>query len=142
MNTALVKAAIVGCGLFHFALCLGSLYIPKALDWKTHLSVLNPLLKQMFWTYSGYILVINLSFGVISVFGSNELVNHSFLAKAITLLIGVYWLVRIGIQFFYFDRSQAPKGFLYTAGEVALIGLFILFTITHLTACFINIGWI
>lgn len=130
------------CGIGHFVLCLGSLYIPKAMKWTTHLASLHPLLKQMFWTYAGYILVINFSFGIISFFGSYELLNRSFLAKAITLLIGTYWLTRIAIQFFYFDRSAAPKGILLTIGEMALIGLFILFTVTYLLAFFVNNEWI
>ena len=97
------------CGIGHFMPCMGSLNLPKAMKWSTHLASLHPLLKQMFWT-SGYILAINFSFGIISFFGSHELLNQSFLAKSSTLLIGTYWLTRIGIQFLYFDRSEAPKG--------------------------------
>jgi hypothetical protein len=142
MNIALMEKLIIWCGISHFALCLGSLYIPKALKWKTHLATLHPLLKQMFWTYAGYILAINLTFGIISVFGPAELLDGSFLAKAITLMIGIYWLTRIGIQFFYFDRSQAPKGFVFLLGEIALVGLFVLFTVTYLAAFLINIEWL
>jgi len=126
----------------HFVLCVGSLFIPKALQWREHLKNLKTLLRQMFWTYAAYILLINFSFGILSVFGSYELLNHSFLARSITLIIGTYWLTRIGLQFFYFDKSEAPKGFLYTLGEIALIGLFGVFTITYLIAFSFNMGWI
>jgi hypothetical protein len=139
MNIELMEFAIFWCGIGHIVLCLGSLYIPKALNWQAHLAMLQPLLKQMFWTYAAYILVINLSFGIISVFGSDELLNRSFLAKGITLLIGIYWLTRIAIQFFYFDRSQAPKGLIFLLAEAALVGLFIVFTVTYLAAFLINI---
>lgn len=142
MNEPLIQKLIFWSGIGHFALCTGSLFIPKVLQWQTHLKTLQPLLRQMFWTYAAYILVINCCFGIISVFGSYELLDHSFLAKAITLFIGVYWLSRIGIQFFYFDRSQAPKGLLYTLGEIALIGLFIVFALTYLLAFFFNNRWI
>ena len=142
MNTAVVEIAIIWCGFGHFAICLASLTIPKVLNWSVHLSTLHPLLRQMFWTYAGYILAINFCFGLISILGSHELVNQSFLAKATTLLIGTYWLTRIAIQFLYFDRSDAPKGILFTLGEIALVGLFTLFTLTYFTAFFINQGWI
>lgn len=141
MNTVYVEQAIFWCGVCHFALCLGSLFIPRALQWKSHLMTLHALLRQMFWTYAGYILVVNLGFGVVSVVAPNELLNHSFLAKSITFFIGMYWLTRIGIQFFYFDRSLAPKGFIYTVGEVALIALFALFTVVYLTAFLVNSEW-
>ena len=73
-------------GIAHFAFCLGSLYVPIALHWRFHLSTLNRLLRQMFWTYAAYILVTNLSFGIVSVLGSDELLNGSFLAMSINLL--------------------------------------------------------
>lgn len=142
MSQAFIERAIFWCGIGHVVLCLGSLYIPKALQWKKHLTHLQPLLKQMFWTYAGYILAINFSFGIISIFGSRELVDHSFLSKSLTLFIGLYWLTRIGIQFFYFDKSEAPKGLIYTLGEIALIGMFLLFTVTYLIAFFFNCAWI
>lgn len=129
-------------GIAHFVLCLGSLAVPKALQWKDHLSRLKPLLRQMFWTYAGYILVINFGFGVISIFGAGELLNHSFLAKSLTFFIGFYWLGRIVIQFFYFDRSDAPKGFIYTLGEIALVTLFFGFTIVYFAAFLFNNSWI
>ena len=142
MSEALIQKLIFWSGIGHFALCIGSLFIPKAMEWQKHLKNLQLLLRQMFWTYAAYILMINFCFGIISVFGSYELLDHSFLAKSVTLIIGIYWLTRIGIQFFYFDKSEAPKGLLYTLGEIILIGLFGFFTITYLIAFLFNNGWI
>jgi hypothetical protein len=142
MSEALIEKLIFWAGIGHMGLCIGSLYIPKALRWKTHLEHLQPMLRQMFWTYAVYILVINFSFGIVSIFARHELVNHSFLATSITVFIAIYWLARIAIQFFYFDKTDAPKGLLYTLGEIALIGLFFFFTLTYLVAFFFNSGWI
>jgi hypothetical protein len=142
MSVSLIQKMIFWCGIGHFLLCIASLFIPGALRWNTHLKNLQPLLRQMFWTYAGYILVINLSFGIISLLGSEELLSHSFLAKSVTLFIGVYWLTRIGIQFFYFDKSEAPKGFIYTIGEIMLAGLFAVFSFTYLTAFCFNNQWV
>ena len=129
-------------GLAQITLVTGSLAIPQILNWRAELAKVQPLIKQMFWTYAAYILMINFSFGVLSVFGSYELLNHSFLARSVTFIVGIYWLTRIGIQFFYFDKSEAPKGFVYTLGEIALIALFVFFTITYLIAFSFNNGWI
>jgi hypothetical protein len=142
LSPDLIQKTITWCGFAHFGLCLASLFIPKALRWNHHLQVLQPLMKQMFWTYAAYILAINFSFGLISVLASGELLNHSFLASSITLFIGLYWLTRVAIQFFYFDRSAAPKGLIYTLGEIALVTLFIVFTTAYLLAFFFNSLWI
>lgn len=142
MPPATLKLLILVCGLGHIALSIGSLTIPKALQWNIHLKNLQPLLRQMFWTYAAYILVINLSFGVLSLIAADELINKSMLAKSITLFISIYWLARIGIQFFYFDKTDAPKGIMFTVGEFALITLFALFTIVYFVAFLYNLSWI
>jgi hypothetical protein len=140
MTEALLLKLVYWAGIGHFVLCLASLAVPKALQWRENLKKLQPLLRQMFWTYAGYILAINGWFGIISVWGTRELLAHTILAKSLTLLIALYWLTRIGIQFLYFDRSQAPKGLLYTLGEIALVSMFINFTVIYFLAFLHNLA--
>ena len=142
MDSKTLTTLVFYCGIGHIILSVASLAIPKVLSWSQHLKNLPPLLRQMFWTYAAYILVINFCFGVISIIASGELLNKSILAKGITFFIAMYWLARIGIQFFYFDRTMAPKGLIYTLGEVALVALFALFTIVYLASFLYNNSWI
>jgi hypothetical protein len=86
--------------------------------------------------------VINFCFGIISIIGNEELINGSFLAKSVTLFIAAYWLTRILIQFFYFDKSHAPKGLIYTLGEIMLVSAFAIFSVVYLIAFFVNCQWI
>jgi len=129
-------------GLGHIALCAGSVFIPRLLKWSDHLKNLQPLLRQMFWTYAAYILVINFCFGIVSLIAAEELVNGSILAKSISLFISLYWFARIGIQLFYFDKSNAPKGLIYTMGEIGLMVLFVFFTVVYFIAFLYNNSWI
>jgi hypothetical protein len=142
MKSKVLEELIFLAGWGHLTLCAGSLMIPRVLKWSFYLKNLQPLLRQMFWTYAAYILVINASFGIISICGSGELLNKSFLAASLTLFISVYWLGRIGIQFFYFDKTDAPKGVIFTLGEVALVGLFIIFAGVYGVAFLFNMQWI
>jgi len=142
MNREYLYWLIFISGIAHMLLSAASSIIPKALEWNKSLSVLPVLLKQMFWTYAAYILVINFSFGLLSVLGTAELLNHSFLAKCITLFIALYWFARVLIQYFYFDTTKAPKGFWYKSGEIALVVLFISFTAIYFTAFLYNNTWI
>jgi len=127
-------------GISQIFLVLGSLTIPKLLHWKQELDKVNPLIKQMFWTYAGYILVTNLSFGILTLIAPEELMNGSTLAIAITLFISIYWIVRIFVQFFYFDRSSAPEGFIYRWGEVGLVSLFVYLSIVYSYLFYINLS--
>src|SRR5579871_4678033 len=121
----LIHWLIIGAGAAQITLSLGSLITPRLLNWRDALSKTRPLIKQMFWTYAAYILIINLCFGLVSVFVTDELLSGSQLAIAVTGFIAVYWTVRVLIQFFYFDRTDFPKGKWYMAGEASLVGLFI-----------------
>jgi hypothetical protein len=142
MDANILTTLIFLCGIGHVALSVASTAIPGALKWRQHLKGLQPLLRQMFWTYAAYILVINFSFGIISIMATGELLNKSILAKSITFFIAAYWLARIGIQFFYFDRSEAPKGLIFILGEICLVILFGLFTIVYFAAFLYNNSWI
>jgi hypothetical protein len=42
-----------------------------------------------------------------------------------------YWGARALVQFFYFDRSEAPEGAFHKVAEVALVGLFVFLTIVY-----------
>ncbi|KOY85255.1 hypothetical protein AD998_02975 [bacterium 336/3] len=142
MNKNVLEFLIYWSGIGHIVLSLASLAIPKFLKWKEELAPLQKLLRQMFWTYAGYILVINFCFGLVSVFGAVELLNTSFLAKCVTFFIAIYWLARVLIQFLYFDKTNAPKGWFFTLGEIGLVGLFVIFTVVYALAFLYNCSWI
>lgn len=77
------------CGLAHIGLVIGSSALPKLLDWKAAFAQAPLLIKQMFWTYAGYILCINLYFGIISLTLREELLSGSGLAIATTAIIAL-----------------------------------------------------
>jgi hypothetical protein len=137
---SIILYLIVISGIGQILLALGSLAIPNILKWKEKLSSVDNLIKQMFWTYACYIFFINLSFGVISLLAPEELLNKSILATYLSLLIALYWLGRVLIQFFYFDMSNKPKGKIYTIGEILLVGGFVFFTITYGLSAIYNLS--
>ena len=118
-------------GLAQISLAIGSLAIPGILKWRVELVKVQPLIKQMFWTYAGYIFVINLSFGLLSLFDFKELTNRTTLAMLVTGFIALYWISRVLIQFLYFDRSSFPKGNWNVLAEIVLITLFIFLSVIY-----------
>ena len=137
MNTA---DWIVAAGWGQLAVVIGSLGVPGALDWKGELQQVSTLIRQIFWTYAGYILCTNLAFGLVSILGSESLTDGSPLASSVSGFITVYWFARIMIQFFYFDRESAPKGLKYTLGEIVLVALFVFFTAVYAVATWNNLS--
>ncbi|MEP6614241.1 MAG: hypothetical protein ABJA76_20200 [Mucilaginibacter sp.] len=137
-DNPIIQQLISLAGLAQITLVIGSPFIPKALGWKGELAKVQPLIKQMFWTYAAYILVINLCFGLLSIFDYKELTNGSNLATIINGFIAVYWISRVLIQFFYFDRSNFPVGKWNKLAEVILILLFISLSAVYSLAFYIN----
>jgi hypothetical protein len=125
-------------GLAQIVLALGSLAIPGILQWRLELIKVRPLIKQMFWTYAAYIFGINLFFGLLSLFDSGELINGTKVSTFITGFIFIYWISRVLIQFFYFDRSDFPTGKWNKFGEILLVTLFISLGIVYGWAFIVN----
>jgi hypothetical protein len=125
-------------GLAQIILAIGSLAIPPILNWRFELAKVQPLIKQMFWTYAGYILVINLCFGLLSVFDFKELTNGSTLAMLVTGFIALYWISRILVQFLYFDRASFPVGRWNMVAEIVLVTLFIFLSMVYSLAFYFN----
>lgn len=127
----MLKVLLIGCGVGHICLALGSLAIPKMLNWRQTLKAVPKLIEQIFWTYAGYILSINVFFGIISILFPDELLSGSGLGNSLLTLITLYWLSRLVIQFVYFDRTSVPATGLYKFGEFALVALFVMFTVIY-----------
>lgn len=125
-------------GLAQIVLALSTLFVPKVLKWHTELAKVQPLIKHMFWTYAGYIFVINLSFGALSLFAYRDILSSSNLALIVTAFIAAYWISRLLIQFFYFDRSNFPTGTWHKLAEAFLVILFICLSIVYSWAAYVN----
>lgn len=133
-----LQTGIYWAGLAQIGLVVGSLAIPAVLKWKAALRAVPTLIRQMFWTYAAYILVINLSFGLLSVFATKDLTNGSLLACLLSGFIALYWISRILIQFFYFDRKSLPADRWSRLAEVVLIILFLFLSIVYSLAFYFN----
>jgi hypothetical protein len=125
------RGLLVGAGAAQLVLVVVSLAIPRWLRWAEDLRHVRPLTRQVFWTYAGYIWTTNLGMGLVSTIGARFLLDGSPLATAVCGFIALYWGARVVIQFVYFDRTDAPKGWFFVMGEVALVGLFITLTLIY-----------
>jgi hypothetical protein len=120
-----MSAFLMLAGLGQLVLALGSLAVPRVLGWREDTARLRPLTSQVFWTYAGYIWTTNVCFGVVSLAAPGWLLDGSPLARAVAGYITAYWAARLAVQFFYFDRSEAPAGARYRVAEAALVALFV-----------------
>lgn len=136
-NILITLILLAGIGQMTLAVC--SIAIPKMLGWKQELQKVNPMVRHIFWTYAGYILITNFSFGLLSFMAPEILVAKTPLAAVVSGYIAAYWLSRITIQFAGFERKNFPKGPLYTMGEIMLVSLFAFLTFVYSYAFYFNL---
>jgi hypothetical protein len=83
---------------------------------------------------------MHLFFGLISVFGTHLLLDGSTQAAILCGLMMTWWLVRIGLQFFCFDRKGIPQTRFNILAEVLLVSLFLFLSIIYGMGLFTNLN--
>jgi hypothetical protein len=106
-----MKTLLVIGGLLHFVILIASALTPRLLDWRTNLAALHPFLRRLFWVYGCFIVLVIVSFGLLTLLNVDELASGTAFSRSVCAIIAVFWLARVGVQFFVFDA----RPFLTTA---------------------------
>lgn len=123
--------ALYLAGLAHFGILVASATAPKALNWKAHLDKLPLLLRQMFWVYGIFIVIMIICFGTITLLFAPELAEATPLARAVNILIATFWGTRLIVQFFVFDAKPWLTNWIYKTGYHLLTVIFIFLTTVY-----------
>jgi len=113
-------------GICHFGILIASATAPRALNWRENLTPLPKLLRQMFWVYGSFIVLMIVSFGTLSLIHAETLVEATPLARSVCAVIAVFWTVRLAVQFFVFDAKPFLTNAIYRIGYHGLTAVFIL----------------
>jgi len=106
---------------------------PRQFNWKQELSSLSIMNREMMYVHTFFIAFTLLLIGVLCLTSSKELVETA-LGKRISLGLGIFWIVRLYVQFFgYSSKTWKGKPF-----ETIVHILFSIFW-TYLSAIFILI---
>lgn len=121
---SLITALYLG-GATHFGILIASALAPRALDWRKNLAPLPRLLRQMFWVYGGFIVLMIVAFGTLTLFHAESLAGGSPLARGVCAMIAVFWAARLAVQFFVFDAKPFLTNWFYKTGYHGLTIVFI-----------------
>lgn len=95
-------------GTLLIILALIHVFFPKYFQWKEELSSLSLINRQMLYVHSFFIAFIVFLMGLLCLTSSDELLS-TLLGKRISLGLGVFWTVRLIVQFFGYS-SRTWKG--------------------------------
>jgi len=115
-------------GWGQLSVLIASAMVPVKLNWKQELSPLPQLVRQLFWVYGGYVVLMIVSLGLLSLFHAEELASGSRLARSLCLFAAVFWGIRLSLQPFLAARPYLTAWWLW-AGEAVLTLWFAAFTL-------------
>jgi hypothetical protein len=119
-----MKSLLLIGGLLHFVILIASALTPRVLDWRKNLAALDSFLRRLFWVYGCLIVLVIISFGVLTIVQTNELASGAPLARAVCAMIAIFWLARLIVQFFVFDARALLTTILLRLGYHGLTLLF------------------
>ena len=115
-----IHLRIVGALLMIVAL-LHSIF-PRYFKWKEELARVSLINRQMMYVHSLFLALGVFGMGALCVLSSSELVNTG-LGKRVCLGLGVFWVLRLFVQFVgYSSKNWRGKRF-ETAVHVGMVGL-------------------
>ena len=111
-------------GTLHFCILLASALTPFALKWNAHLALMPRLMRQMFWVYGGFIVLVIVGFGTLILTHAPDIAAGHPLGRALSGFIAAFWLARLSVQFFVFDARPYLKTALLKLGYHGLTVVF------------------
>ncbi len=117
-------------GIGQLGVLVASALVPFRLNWKTELSGLSRLHRQMYWVYGGYVVLAIVAFGILSLTNARELAAGSGLARGVCGYIAVFWGIRLALQA-VFDVKPFLTVWWLKAGYNLLTVLFVSFTLVY-----------
>jgi alginate O-acetyltransferase complex protein AlgI len=115
----------------HFLVLAASVQVPEQLEWREDLKDLKSLNRKLLWTYAGFIVLIIVSFGILTAVFHDAFLAGNRVALGLAALIAVFWIARIIVDATYFSHDDWPEGLEFIVGHTMLTSLFILLVVIY-----------
>lgn len=128
MTASLMKEMIWGAGAVHVGIMAANIPLPGRLGVRERLAGVPRFLRQIFYVHWLYIVIVLGLFAALCFWFAPELAGASVLGRFLSGFMAGFWLLRIGLQIFYYDRviRRENQGLdrLYVGALVVLVVIF------------------
>lgn len=100
---------MVLAGLAHFGMVAVGSQVPRVFGWSADLAKLSAANRRLFWVYGIFIVLANVGFGALSLAYPGEIAAGRGVAGGFALMVGLYWLARLVVQYVLFDTADWPE---------------------------------
>jgi len=119
-------------GTGHFVVLIASFQVPYRLQWKDDLAKLTSFNRKLMWVHGGFAVYTIISFGALTLLFHGDMLAGRGAGMGVTAFIGIYWLLRVIVDFTYYDHSDWPAGKSFVIGHALLTALFVFLVVTYL----------
>lgn len=128
MNANWMVRAIWGAGVAHVGIIAANVPLPGRLRVRERLVGIPRFLRQIFYVHWIYIVIVLGLFAALCFGFAPELAGGSALGRFLSAFMAGFWLLRIGLQVFYYDgevrRENRVLDSLYVLTLAVLVVVF------------------
>ena len=105
MNATWMTQAIRGAGVVHAGIIVANIPLPSRLRVREKLAGVPRFVRQIFYVHWVYIVIVLGLFASLCFGFAPELAGASGIGRFLSAFIAGFWLLRIVLQVFYYDRE-------------------------------------
>src|SRR5579864_7055289 len=105
MNSDWMVRAIWGAGVVHVGIIAANIPLPRRLRVRERLAGVPRFLRQIFYVHWLYIVIVVGMFAALCFGFASELAGGSRLGRFLSGFIAAFWLLRIVLQVFYYEKE-------------------------------------
>jgi hypothetical protein len=130
-----LTAALWAAGALQLAIGLANFVLPAKLKYRENLARVTPIIRQIFVVHSGYIVGILVLFAAITLAFTADLASGRGLGRFLAAAMAVFWLCRVPVQLFYYDRALRRDN---RRADAAITLAFLFLAATYAAAAFVQ----
>jgi hypothetical protein len=128
MNATWMIRVIWAAGVVHVGIMAANIPLPGRLRVRERLAGVPRFLRQIFYVHWVYIVIVLGMFAALCFGFAAELAGASALGRFLSGFMAGFWLLRIVLQIFYYDREIRRENWgldmLYVAALIVLVMIF------------------
>lgn len=128
MGAEWMTRAIWGAGAVHAGIVLANIPLPGRLRVRERMAPVPRFVRQIFYVHWVYIVIVVGLFAALCLAFAPELAGASALGRFLSGFMASFWLLRIGLQVFYYDadvrRQNREWDVMYLGALVILVAIF------------------
>lgn len=98
---------LAGAGLL--AIALANFFAPRMLRYRENLAPVSPIVRQIFLVHCAYIVAVLCGQAALCFLFPEELAGRSALGRSLSAFCAVFWLTRLVLQGWYYDRAAKEE---------------------------------